>query len=53
MDTLAANLSQYLDLVDRDSPKKQKVEHSSILLMKACSKEKKKTPIHQQVRESC
>ena len=30
MDSLAANLSQNLDLVERDSPKKQKVEHSSI-----------------------
>ena len=29
MDNLAANFSQNLDLVERDSPKKQKVEHSS------------------------
>ena len=30
MDTLAANLSQNMDLVERNSPKKQKVEHSSV-----------------------
>ena len=40
MDTLAVNLSQNLDLVERDSPKKQKVEHSSITY-ESLSKEKK------------
>ena len=29
MDSLAANLSKYLELVERDSPKKRKAEHSS------------------------
>ena len=51
MDTLA---SQNLDLVTRDSPKKQKAENSSITYESLLQrKKKKKTPIHQQDRESC
>ena len=41
IDSLAANLSQNLDLVERDSPKTGK-QSIALLLMKACSKEKKR-----------
>ena len=40
IDSLAANLSQNLDLVERDSPKTGE-QNIALLLMKACSKQKK------------
>ena len=52
MDTLAANLSQNLDLIERDSPKKQKVEHGSITyesLLQRKIKENTHTPTGSQV----
>ena len=47
MYTLAANLSQNLNSVERDSPKKQKVQHSSITyesLLQRTKKENTHTP---------
>ena len=42
MDSLAANLSKNLDLVERDSPKKRKAEHSSITYESLLQKIKRK-----------
>ena len=44
MDSLAANLSQNSDLVERDSPKKRKAEHSSIAYESLLQRKKRKHP---------
>ena len=44
MDSLAANLSQNSDLVERDSPKKWKAEHSSIAYESLLQRKKRKHP---------
>ena len=49
MDSLAANLSQKLDLMERD-PLKSGKQSITLLLMKLATKKKKQTPIHQQGR---
>ena len=50
MDTLAANLSQNSDLVGRESPKKQKIEHSSITYDSLLQRKKRKHPYTNRVR---
>ena len=52
MDSLAPNLSQYLDLVVRDSFKTWKAEHSSTIY-KSLLQRKKEISIHKQGREPC
>ena len=44
MDSLAANLSQNSDLVERDSPKKRKAEHGSIAYESLLQRKKRKHP---------
>ena len=53
MDSLAGNLTQNLDLVERGSPKKRKAEHKFITYESLLQRKKKETPVHQRGRESC
>ena len=50
MDSLDANLSQNLNLVERDSPKKRKAEHNSITYESFFQRKKRKHPYNNSVR---